>query len=187
MGVTAARAAEARPECDAVEAAAPEAVLPLPLLGPDGGRVVAQNVAYEYCGHDAVTLGTHIRAGDAVDIEYGDIETIVYLPIVAARGEDAAADGVVLVFERAVDTAVLGVEGEAAEVSHESRDRAHDAALHVGLDQHRRIGVVYVPVFGVDGYALNMSRGECSRVDKPRKLCRRYGFGCGGRQCEKCE
>ena len=61
--------------------------------------------------------------------------------------------------------AILGVEIQIAQVAQQARNRADDAPLEVGLDEHRGVGVVDIFVLGIDRYALNMSRIEGARSD----------------------
>jgi hypothetical protein len=104
------------------------------------GAAVLHDLLEVHGGDDAWILGVHADPGDLVDVEDRDVEGLFGL-----------------VLEGTVDAAVLGVEVQVAEAAGEPFDRPDGVALQIRLDQNVGERVVDVPVFLIDGDALNVS------------------------------
>jgi len=118
--------------------------------------------------HHAVPLRIHIGTHDAVHVEYGDVKSrlvrALRLPVEGLA--DALADGVVLVFERAVDTPVGGIHRQAAQMPGQAIDAADQVPREVHFQQFGRKGEVDVTAFEIDGDALHVERALFARQDR---------------------
>lgn len=122
--------------------------------------------------HHVVLLGVHADAVDAVDVEDGDVEPrllVVVRPFQFV--ENPLADGVVLVLDRGVEPAVVGVERHAAQVAGHALDAAEQVALKVGFEQRRGEGEIHMAAVGIDGNALHVERALFARVDFAGEGC----------------
>ena len=120
--------------------------------------VILHDLAQVHRGHHAVGGRVHARAVDAIHVEDGGVERVAQLILPAEMGENAPADGIGLVFQRAVRPAVALAEVDAAQMSQQAGDGAHEAALQVGLDQRGGERIIDEALFEVDGDPLTVAR-----------------------------
>ena len=107
-------------------------------------------------GHNAVRFGGHIRRSDLRSIEHGDIEPVFIRVFVAQRFKDIRTYGILFEFQRTVNAAVFGAEGNAAEVPHKPLHAADQVALQVELDETRGKRTVNIAVFFIHGDPLDV-------------------------------
>ena len=95
----------------------------------------------------------HVGACDAVHIKDGHIEAV---GLVVGLGAYAFANAIVLVFQTGVQTAVIGVQCHAAQVSGQSLYASQHTPLQVHLDESGGEGHINAIVLLVVSYALYM-------------------------------
>ena len=119
-------------------------------------------------------------------IEDGHVEPSPVVVLYAAQTlHDAFPDGIMLIFQAAVETAVIGIERDATQVSGESLHAAQHTSLHIHLDQTGGEGHVHAVAFMVVGYSLHVEfvlQAGLHRGGKVLCMCL-YGAWDDGSQC----
>ena len=135
-----------------------------------GALVIVKDLAQIDGGHNAVPFGIHVEAVDLIYIKNGNVEGILKGAVATERLQNALADGIALVFQRAVNAAVLSVEGDAAKMTQEPVHRADDlAGGEACLDQLGGEGVINEVFFLVGGNALDVAFAPGAGIDGVHK------------------
>ena len=93
------------------------------------------------------------------------IEVILFAGVPAGAVDDALADGIVLQLQGAVNTAAVGIKGDAAQMAGQIPHGAQGLAGKIGLQQNGGEGKVDVPARLVDGDALDVTLRPVAAVD----------------------
>ena len=129
----------------------------------DGVFAVGHHFGDIHRGHHLV--GAHVDAVYLVEIEDGHIEARAGVVLHAQVARDARAYHVVLVLERPVESAVIGVDADAAQMARESVDAGDETALEVVFHQFGGKRHVHTLALTVIGSTLNVEVALITRED----------------------
>ena len=138
--------------------------------GRRDGLVVVDDLLQIDRAHNAVARRVHARAVDAVCVEHGHVKRVLHLRVAAQIGENALADRIVFVFQRAVDPPVRVAEIDAAQMPQQPGHAADQPPVQVGLHKLGRERIVDEFPRGIHGDALTMAAVKIAGEDFERQI-----------------